>query len=90
MGKKSRKKQGLKLYFTLRGSSTIQSIYASTEEEAVQVLNEKYGEGTYNLGYLNKALSKQEQKRVNAISEEVAGELFGEAGRRIMHDLNTL
>lgn len=90
MGKKSKKKQGQKFYFTLRGSGTIQSIYAETIEEAAQVLDEKYGEDNYTLGHLNKTLSKEEQKRVNAISEKVAGELFGEAGRRIMHDLNTL
>lgn len=90
MGKKSKKKQGLRFYFTLEGSRTIQSIYAETIEEAAQVLDERYGEGNYTLGHLNKALSKEEQKRVNAISEKVAGELFGETGRRIMHDLNTL
>lgn len=90
MGKKSKKKQGLRFYFTLKGFGTIQSIYTSTLEEAAQVLNEKYGEGNYTLGHLNKALSKEEKKRVNEISEKVAGELFGETGRRIMHDLNTL
>lgn len=90
MGKKSKKKQGSKWYFALRGSSTIQSIYASTAEEAVQVLNEKYGEGEYTLGHLNKAFSKEEKKRINEISEKVAGDLFGETGRKIMHDINNL
>lgn len=90
MGKKSKKKQGQKFYFTLRGSSTIQSIYAETVEEAAQVLNEKYGEGKYTLGHLNKALSKEEKKRTNEISEKVARELFGETAGRIMHDINNL
>lgn len=90
MGKKSKKKQGQKFYFALRGSGTIQSIYAETIEEAAQALDEKYGEGKYTLGHLNKALSKEEKKRINAISEKVAGELFGETGRRIMHDVNNL
>lgn len=90
MGKKSKKKQGLRFYFTLRGSSTIQSIYAETVEEAAQVLDEKYGKGEYTLGHLNKALSKEEKKRVNELSEKVAGELFGERGRKIMHDINSL
>lgn len=90
MGKKSKKKQGSKWHFALRGSSTIQSIYAETIEEAAQVLDEKYGKGEYTLGHLNKALSKEEKKRVNELSEKVAGELFGERGRKIMHDINSL
>lgn len=90
MGKKSKKKQGTKFYFTLNNSRTIQSIYAETIEEAEQSLNERYGEGSYTLGHLNKALSKEEQKRINEISEKVAGELLGETGRRIIHDLNTI
>lgn len=90
MGKKSKKKQGSKWYFALRGSSTIQSIYAETIEEAAQVLNEKYGEGKYTLGHLNKALSKEQIKRDNEISEKVARDLFGETAGRIMHDINSL
>lgn len=89
MGKKS-KKQGLRLYFTLQGSRTIQSLYASTVEEAKQILDEKYGEGKYTLGYLNKAVSRQEQKRINKMSEDIARDLFGEKAARIMHDINTL
>lgn len=90
MGNKSKKKQGTKFYFTLNSSRTIQSVYAETIEDAEQYLNERYGEGNYTLGHLNKALSKEEQKRINEISEKVAGELLGETGRRIMHDLNTI
>ena len=89
MGKKSKKKQGLRFYFTLEGSCTIQSICAETVEEAAQVLDEKYGEGKYTLGHLNKALSKEEKKEMNEISEKVAGELFGETASRIMHDINS-
>lgn len=90
MSKKSKRKQGIKFYFQLKGSLTIQSVYASTIEEAEQLLNERYGEGNYTLGSLNKALSKEEQKRVNKISEEVARDLFGETAGRIMHDINSL
>lgn len=89
MSKKSKKKQGTKFYFQLKGSLTIQSIYTDTIEEAEQQLNERYGGGNYILGSLHKGLSKEEKKRVNAISEKVAGELFGEAGRKIMHDINS-
>lgn len=90
MGKKSKRKQGQKFYFALKGSGTIQSIHAETIEEAAQVLDEKYGKGEYTLGHLNKALSKEEKKRVNELSEKVAGELFGERSRKIMHDINSL
>ena len=89
MGKKSKRKQGTKFYFTLKGSLTIQSIYASTVEEAAQTLNEKYGEGNYTIGTLNKAFSKEERKRINELSEKVARDLFGEAAGRIMHDINS-
>lgn len=89
MSKKSKRKQGARFYFQLKGSLTIQSVHALTIEEAAKVLDEKYGEGNYTLGYLNKALSKQEKKRINEISEKVAGELFGETASRIMHDINS-
>jgi hypothetical protein len=89
MGKKSKKKQGLKFYFTLNGCLTIQSVYAETIEEAAKLLDEKYGEGNYTLGSLNKAFSKEEKKRINKLSEKVAGELFGETASRIMHDINS-
>lgn len=90
MGKKHKRKQGTKFYFTLNGCLTIQSIYASTVEEAAQVLDERYGEDNYILGSLNKALSKQEKKRINEMSEKVARDLFGETAGRIMHDINSL
>ena len=90
MGKKSKKKQGTKFYFMIKPSLTLQSVYAENLEEAEQLLNERYGEDNYTLCSLNKALSKEEQKRVDKISERVATELFGEAAGRIMHDINTL
>jgi hypothetical protein len=89
MGKKSKKKQGLKFYFTLNGCLTIQSVYAETIEEAAKLLDEKYGEGNYTLGSLNKAFSKQEKKRINEISEKVTRDLLGETAGRIMHDINS-
>ena len=89
MGKKSKRKQGARFYFQLKGSLTIQSVYASTIEEAAKVLDEKYGEDTYTLVSLNKAFSKEEKKRINKLSEKVAGALFGETASRIMHDINS-
>lgn len=90
MSKKSKKKQGKKLYFYLINNPlTLQSVYAETIEEAEQYLNEQYGEGNYTLGSLNKAFSKQEKKRINKISEKVARDLFGETAGRIMHDINS-
>lgn len=90
MSKKSKKKQGKKFYFYLINNPlTIQSIYAETIEEAEQYLNEQYGEGTYTLGSLNKALSKEEKKRINEISEQIVGELLGENARRVIHDINS-
>lgn len=88
MSKKSKKKQGTKFYFTINYSLTLQSIYTETIEEAEQYLNERYGEDNYTLCSLNKALSKEEQKKVNKLSEQVAQDLFGEAAGRIMHDIN--
>lgn len=90
MSKKSKKKQGTKFYFTVNYSLTLQSIFAETIEEAEQLLNDRYGEGNYTLCSLNKALSKEEQKKVDKLSEQVATELFGEAAGRVMHDVNTL
>lgn len=90
MGKKSKRKQGIKFYFQLKDSLTIQSIYTSTIEEAEQMLDERYGEGNYILGSLNKAFSKQEKKRINELSEKVARDLFGETAGKIMHDINSL
>ena len=89
MGKKSKKKQGIKFYFQLKGSLTIQSVYASSIEEATQMLDERYGEGNYILGSLNKAFSKQEKKKINKISEDIARDLLGETAGRIMHDINS-
>lgn len=90
MSKKSKKKHDKKFYFfTINNPRTIQSIYAETIEEAEQYLNERYGEGNYTLGSLNKALSKEEKKRIIEISEKVVGDLFGENARRIMHDINS-
>lgn len=90
MGKKSKRKQGIKFYFQLKDSLTIQSIYASSVVEAAQVLDERYGEDNYILGSLNKAFSKQEKKRINEMSEKIARDLFGETAGRIMHDINSL
>lgn len=90
MGKKSKRKQGERFYFQLKGSTTIQSVYAPTIEEATQLLDEKYGKDNYILGSLNKVFSKQEKKRINKISENLARELLGEEAARIMHDINTL
>lgn len=90
MGKKSKRKQGERFYFQLKGSTTIQSVYAPTIEEAAQLLDEKYGKDNYILGSLNKVFSKQEKKRINKISENLARELLGEEAARIMHDINTL
>lgn len=90
MGKKSKRKQGEKFYFQLKGSLTIQSVYAPSIEEAAQLLDEKYGKDNYILGSLNKVFSKQEKKRINKISENLAREFLGEEGARIMHDINTL
>lgn len=89
MSKKSKKKQGTKFYFTINYSLTLQSVYAENIAEAEKYLNERYGEGNYTLCSLRKALSKEEQKRVNKMSEQVARDLFGEAAGRIMHDINT-
>lgn len=88
MSKKSKKKQGTKFYFTINYSLTLQSIYAETIEEAEQLLNVRYGEGNYTLCSLNKVLSKEEQKKIDKLSEQVAQDLFGEAAGRIMHDVN--
>lgn len=90
MGKKSKIKQGEKFYFQLKGSTTIQSVYAPSIEEATKLLDEKYGKDNYILGNLNKVFSKQEKKRINKISENIARDLLGEEAARIMHDINTL
>lgn len=90
MSKKSKKKQGIKFYFTVNYSLTLQSIYAENIEEAEQLLNDRYGENNYTLCSLNKALSKEEQKKADKLSEQVATDLFGETAGRIMHDINTL
>lgn len=90
MGKKSKRKQGERFYFQLKGSTTIQSVYAPTIEEATQLLDEKYGKDNYILGSLNKVFSKEEKKRINKISENLARDLFGEEAARIMRDINTL
>ena len=92
MGKASRKnKKGIKFYFLdKRGRSfnTIRSIYAESEEEARSKVTEMLGHEDYSLGQLPHAQSKEETRRLEKLSEDIAGELMGPSAKRVMKTLH--
>ena len=92
MGKASRKnKKGIKFYFLdkrSRSFNTIRSIYAESEEEARSKVTEMLGHEDYSLGQLPHAHSKEEIRRLEKLSEDIAGELMGPSAKRVMKTLH--
>lgn len=94
MGKASRKnKKGIKFYFLDERSkgNTLRAIYAETEEEARSKVTEMLGHEDYRLGQLPHAQSKEETRRLEKLSEDLAGELMGPSAKHIMktmHDID--
>lgn len=92
MGKASRKnKKGIKFYFLdkrSRSFNTIRSIYAESEEEARSKVTEMLGHEDYSLGQLPHAQSKEETRRLEKLSEDIAGELMGPSAKRVMKTLH--
>lgn len=87
MGKVSRKnKKGIKFYFIDKRSrgNTIRTIYAESEEEAMSKVTEMLGHEDYSLGQLPHAQSKEETRRLEKLSEDVAGELMGPSAKKVM------
>lgn len=87
MGKASRKnKKGIKFYFLDKRSrgNTIRTIYAESEEEARSKVTEMLGHEDYRLGQLPHAQSKEETRRLEKLSEDIAGELMGPSAKRVM------
>lgn len=87
MGKVSRKnKKGIKFYFIDKRSrgNTIRTIYAESEEEAKSKVTEMLGHGDYSLGQLPHAQSKEETRRLEKLSEDIAGELMGPSAKKVM------
>lgn len=76
MGKASRKnKKGIKFYFIDKRSrgNTIRTIYAESEEEARSKVAEILSHEDYSLGQLPRAQSKEETRRIEKLSEDIAG-----------------
>ena len=91
MGKASRKnKKGIKFYFLDKRSrgNTIRTIYAESEEEARSKVTEMLGHEDYRLGQLPHAQSKEETRRLEKLSEDLAGELMGPSAKRVMKILH--
>lgn len=92
MGKASRKnKKGVKFYFTdkrSRSFNTIRTIYAESEEDARSKVTEMLGHEDYRLGQLPHAQSKEETRRIEKLSEDIAGELMGPSAKRVMKTLH--
>lgn len=91
MGKASRKnKKGIKFYFIDKRSrgDTIRTIYAESEEEARSKVAEILGHGDYSLGQLHRAQSKEETRRLEKLSEDIAGELMGPSAKKFMKTLH--
>ena len=91
MGKASRKnKKGIKFYFLDKRSrgGTIRTIYAGSEEEARLKVTEMLGHEDYRLGQLPHAQSKEETRRLEKLSEDIAGELMGPSAKKVMQILH--
>lgn len=75
MGKanhKNKSKKGIRFYFNENGSKTIRTIYAESEEEARSKVTEMLGHEDYRLGQLPHAQSKEETRRIEKLSEDIA------------------
>lgn len=92
MGKASRKnkRKGIKFYFIDKRSrgNTIRTIYAESEEEARSKVAEILGHEDYSLGQLHRAQSKEETRRIEKLSEDIAGELMGPSAKKFMKTLH--
>ena len=91
MGKASRKnKKGIKFYFLDKRSrgGTIRTIRAESEEEARSKVTEMLGHEDYRLGQLPHAQSKEETRRLEKLSEDIAGELMGPSAKKFMKTLH--
>ena len=91
MGKASRKnKKGIKFYFLDKRSrgNTIRTIRAESEEEARSKVTEMLGHEDYRLGQLPHAQSKEETRRLEKLSEDLAGELMGPSAKHIMKTIH--
>lgn len=93
MGKASRKnKKGIKFYFLdlrARGNTLI-TIYAESEDEARNQVTEMLGHEDYKLGQLPHAQSKEETRKLEKLSEDLAGELMGPSAKKIMKTMHEL
>lgn len=93
MGKASRKnKKGIKFYFLDKRSrgNTIRTIYAESEEEARSKVTEMLGHEDYRLGQLPHAQSKEETRRLEKLSEDIAGELVGPSAKKVMRIMHRM
>lgn len=93
MGKASRKnKKGIKFYFLDERSkgNTLRTVYAETEEEARLKVAVMLGHEDYRLGQLPHVQSKEETRRLEKLSEDLAGELMGPSAKRIMKTMHEI
>lgn len=93
MGKASRKnKKGIKFYFLDKRSrgNTIRTIYAESEEDARSKVTEMLGHEDYRLGQLPHAQSKEETRRLEKLSEDIAGELMGPSAKKVMKIMHSI
>ena len=81
----------MKYYAQKEGCGTLRKIIADSDEEAFDKAVELFGTENVIIGKsLQKVRSREEQKEIYKSSEEMAGKLFGPAGKaalEIMHSV---
>lgn len=93
MGKASRNnKKGIKFYYCDGRSkgNTLRTIYAESEEEARSKVTEMLGHEDFQLGQLPHVQSKEETRRLEKLSEDLAGELMGPSAKHIMKTMHEI
>lgn len=95
MGKTSRKnknKKGIKFYFLDERSkgNTLRTIYAESEDDARLKITEMLDHEDYRLGQLPHAQSKEETRRLEKLSEDLAGELIGPSAKHVMKAMHEI
>lgn len=90
MGKAAKHKKGKKYYFAETGSRTIRTIYAESDDEAYEKIKELLGHENFTVGQLPHGQSKEETRRLEKLSEDLAGELMGPFAKHIMKTMHEL
>ena len=91
MSKSSRKnKKGKKYYFAEIGSRTIRTIYAESDDEAYEKIKELLVHENFTAGQFPHEQTKEETRRLEKLSEDLAGELMGPSAKHIMKAMHEI